>query len=111
VAVWQPAWFWALLLFVPLLATWSIWVGTAISVRAGDVRAAQQLGTLASLPPLALTALMSFQVVHPSVHVTAMLALALAVIDVAAWRLVSAMFDREQLVTGTRATRGSPGRA
>ena len=38
------------LLFTPLLAGWSIWVGIAISARSLDVRAAQQLGTFASLP-------------------------------------------------------------
>lgn len=37
-------------LFAPLLAGWSIAVGTAISARASDVRIAQQLGTVASLP-------------------------------------------------------------
>jgi len=29
--VWQPSWFLAELLFAPLLAAWSVWVGTAIS--------------------------------------------------------------------------------
>ena len=41
----------AQLLFTPLLAGWSIWVGIAISARSSDFRVAQQLGTLASLPP------------------------------------------------------------
>ncbi len=31
-------------LFTPLLAGWSIWVGMAISTRTSDVRVAQQLG-------------------------------------------------------------------
>ena len=53
------------LLFTPLLAGWSIWVGIAISARSVDVRAAQQLGTLASLPPLAIVALMSLNVITP----------------------------------------------
>jgi len=110
-AVWQPSWFVAQLLFAPLLASWSIWIGTAISARATDVRAAQQLGTLASLPPLALTALMSFQVIHPGLTVAAVVAVVLAGIDVAAWRAVSAMFDRERLITGARAGRGRLGQA
>jgi ABC-type Na+ efflux pump permease subunit len=38
------------ILFAPLLAGWSIWVGIGISARASDVRVAQQLGTLSSLP-------------------------------------------------------------
>ena len=39
----------ALFLFAPLLAGWAVVVGMAISVRASEVRVAQQLGTLASL--------------------------------------------------------------
>ena len=38
------------LLFTPLLAGWSIWVGIAISARSSDIRAAQQLSIFASLP-------------------------------------------------------------
>jgi len=102
-AVWQPSWFVAELLFVPLLATWATWVGTAISARSSDVRVAQQLGTLASLPALGFTSLMSFQVLKPTVTVALIVALALVVIDVGAWRVVSRMFDRERLITGARA--------
>lgn len=102
-AVWQPAWFLAELLFAPLLAAWSVWVGTAISARSSDVRVAQQLGTLASLPALVFPLLMSLQVFKPTVTVAVVVALALAAIDVAAWRIVSKMFDRERLITGTSA--------
>lgn len=90
------------LLFTPLLAGWSIWVGIAISTRASDVRVAQQLSVLASLPLLAVTSLMSFGVIRPTLTVALGLAAAVAAIDGAAWRIVSAMFDRERLVTGIR---------
>ncbi len=90
------------LLFTPLLAGWSIWVGIAISARSSDVRVAQQLGTLASLPPLAVTALLSFGVIRQSVVLGVALGAALLLVDVLGWRIVSAMFDRERLVTGTR---------
>lgn len=100
--LWQPAWFVAEVLFVPLLATWSTWVGTAISARSSDVRVSQQLGTLASLPVLALTSLMSFQVIKPTVLVAVIIAIALVVIDVAAWRIVSRMFNRERLIIGVK---------
>jgi ABC-2 type transport system permease protein len=90
----------AQVVFTPLLAGWAIWVGMAVSARSSDVRVAQQLGTLASLPPLALTALMSFGVITPTFTLALVLALALLAIDVLAWRVVSAMFDRELLVTG-----------
>jgi ABC-2 type transport system permease protein len=90
------------LLFTPLVAGWSIWVGIAISTRASDVRAAQQLSIFASLPPLAIVALMSFNVITPSVGLALGLAAALLVIDGLAWRVVAAMFDRERLIVGGR---------
>jgi ABC-2 type transport system permease protein len=92
-------------LFAPLLAGWSIAVGTAISTRASDVRIAQQLGALASLPPLAATALVSFQVITPSVGVALGFGFGLLAIDVVMWRVVATLFDRERLITGSRATR------
>jgi ABC-type Na+ efflux pump permease subunit len=102
-AVWQPSWFLAELLFAPLLAAWSVWVGTAISARSSDVRVAQQLGTLASLPALVFPLLMSLQIFKPTVTVAIVIAVVLAVIDVGAWRIVSKMFDRERLITGASA--------
>ena len=90
------------LLFTPLVAGWSIWVGIAISSRMSDVRAAQQLAVLASLPPVAIVALMNFNVIAASLGLALGLAGALLLLDLMAWRLVAAMFDRERLVTGTR---------
>jgi ABC-2 type transport system permease protein len=92
----------AQLLFTPLLAAWSIWAGIAISARSSDVRVAQQLSIFASLPPLAVASLMSFSVIQPSFALAFGLALPLVVIDALGWRIVSVMFDRERLVTGTR---------
>jgi ABC-2 type transport system permease protein len=94
-------------LFTPLLAVWSIWVGIAMSVRARDVRVAQQLATLASLPALGFAALISFRVLTPSVPLAVGLAFALLAVDVVAWRLVSRLFDRERLITGTSAPRSA----
>jgi ABC-type Na+ efflux pump permease subunit len=54
------------LLFTPLLAGWSIWVGIAITARSSDVRVAQQLAVVATFPPLALVALMSLDVITPT---------------------------------------------
>ena len=90
------------LLFTPLLAGWSIWVGIAVSARSTDVRVAQQLSVLASLPLLAILALMSFNVITPSTGLAVGLAAALLTVDLLAWRAVAAMFDRERLITGTR---------
>jgi len=95
------------LLFTPLLALWSIWVGIGISSRATDVRVAQQLATLASLPLLAFTSLISFQILTPSVPLAIGLALALVAIDLAGWRIVARLFDRERLITG-RPSKSAP---
>jgi ABC-type transport system involved in multi-copper enzyme maturation permease subunit len=97
------------LLFAPLLAGWSIWVGIGISTRASDVRVAQQLGTLASIPPLAVVALVSFNVITPSFTVSLAFALGLLAGDVVLWRIVSAMFDRERLIVGASAQRAQSG--
>ena len=88
------------LLFVPLLAGWSIWVGIAISARSRDVRAAQQLGMVASLLPLVVIGLLSWAgVIQQAIVVVAA---ALLLIDLLGWRIVSTMFDRERLVTGVK---------
>lgn len=90
------------LLFTPLVAGWSIWAGIAISTRMSDVRAAQQLTVFASLPPVAIVALMNFNVITPSLGLALGLAAGLLLIDGLAWRVVAAMFDRERLITGRR---------
>lgn len=90
----------AALVFIPLLAAWAIWVGLAISTRVTDTRVAQQLSLLASLPPFALTALMSFQVISPTFGLAAALAGGLLAIDCLACLVVARMFDRERLITG-----------
>ncbi len=91
------------ILFAPLLAGWSIWVGLGISARANEVRVAQQLSTLASLPALGVVALVSFNVFTPSFAVSLGFALGLLAADVIMWLVVSGMFDRERLITGARA--------
>ena len=91
------------LVFIPLLSAWAVWVGLAISARASETRVAQQLAPLAALPPTAVTALFSFHVVTPSFGLAAALAGGLLAIDCAACFFVARMFDRERLVTGTKA--------
>jgi hypothetical protein len=90
------------LLFTPLLAGWSIWVGIAISARTSDVRVAQQLGVFASLPPLAIIALMQFDVISPSTGLSLGLGAGLLIVEGLGWRALAEIFDRERLVTGTR---------
>ena len=91
-----------LLLFTPLVAGWSIWIGIAISARMTDVRAAAQVSGLASLPAIAVAALIAFNVVHATLGLALGLAAALLALDGLGWRIMLAMFDRERLIVGTR---------
>ena len=90
------------LVFTPLLAGWSIWVGIAVSARSSDVRVAQQLSVFANLPPVAIVALLGFNVLTPSTGLVVGLAAALLALDAVGWRVVAAMFDRERLIVGAR---------
>lgn len=85
-----------------LLAGWSIWLGIAISTRASEVRVAQQLGLLANLPSVAMTTLLAYNVIHPTLAIAIGGAFLLLVLNRLGWRATSAMFDRERLITGTR---------
>jgi ABC-type transport system involved in multi-copper enzyme maturation permease subunit len=88
--------------FTPLFAAWSTWVGISISTRSSDVRVAQQLSLLANLPFLLLTSLIGFDVIPATVGLFLGLGLLLLVLDGLGWRIASAAFDRERLITGTR---------
>jgi ABC-type transport system involved in multi-copper enzyme maturation permease subunit len=92
----------AQLLLTPLLAGFSIWIGIAISTRSSDARVAQQLSLLASLPLVLLTSLIAFDVIHATTGLLLGLGVALLVVDVQGWRVVSPMFDRELLITGSK---------
>jgi ABC-2 type transport system permease protein len=92
----------AQLLFTPLLAGWSIWVGIAISTRASDVRTAQQLGLLATLPSVFVVVLVAFNVIEPTLGVGLAAAALLAALNLAGWRIATRLFDRERLVSGSR---------
>lgn len=92
----------AQVIFTPLLATWSIWVSMAISTKSTDFRAAQQLSTLASIPSVIVSALVSFDVIHATLGVALGFGGLLLVLDRLGWRMVAALFDRERLITGTR---------
>jgi ABC-2 type transport system permease protein len=105
---WHPPQLLAQLLFTPLLALWTIWLGIGISTRTRDARVAQQLATVAGLPLLGFTSLVSFQIITPSVPLAIALALMLLTIDLAAWRVVSRLFDRERLITGHHPNHDSP---
>lgn len=92
----------AQLIFTPLLSAWSIWVGIAISARSSDPRTAQQFSILASLPTVAVTSLIAFDVIHPTLRVAFAFGIALLLLIRLGWRVASALFDRERLITNTR---------
>ena len=90
----------AQLLFTPLLACWTVWVAIAISTRSSDVRVAQQLGVLASLPPVFITVMIALNVIEPTPQLAIGCGALLILLDVFGWRLVSGLFDRERLISG-----------
>jgi ABC-2 type transport system permease protein len=89
-------------LFTPPLAAWSIWLGIGVSARSNDVRTAQQLAALGSLPCVAVSSLIAYNVIHPTVRLAGILLIALLALDRIGWRVVSAAFDRERLITSTK---------
>jgi ABC-2 type transport system permease protein len=101
-ALLQPSVLLAQVVFTPLLAAWSIWVAIGISTRSSDVRVAQQLGLLASLPSVLVTTLLAYEVIPPTPQLALGLFVLLVVLDLSGWRVVSAMFDRERLITAVR---------
>jgi ABC-type Na+ efflux pump permease subunit len=92
----------AQLLFTPLLAALSIWIGIGVSARTNDIRTAQQLSTLASLPTVAVTSLIAYKVIPTTPRVAFAFGVALLVVDRLGWRVTSATFDRERLITNTK---------
>jgi ABC-2 type transport system permease protein len=101
-ALFRPADLLAQLVFTPLLAGWSIWVAIVISTRFNDVRVAQQLSTVASLPSVALTTVIALNVIHPSLQTAILAAVILLLLNRIGWRVASMLFDRERLITGTK---------
>jgi len=90
----------AQVVFTPLLAAWSIWVGIAISTRTSDARVAQQLSVISSLPLLLLTVAIAFGIIEPSLELAVILGAILLVGDAVGWRLIAPLFDRERLISG-----------
>ena len=89
-------------LFTPLLAMWSIWVGIAVSSRSSDVRVAQQVGLLVSLPPVFVAVFAALNVIAPTLGLAVASAVALLVLDGLGWRITSRLFDRERLIAGQK---------
>jgi ABC-2 type transport system permease protein len=83
----------------PTLASYSIIVGLLISARSTDIRVAQQLSVLASLPLLVVVSVTSFQVggKGPGFYLAA--SAVILVIDAVGLRLATRAFNRERLLS------------
>jgi ABC-type transport system involved in multi-copper enzyme maturation permease subunit len=92
----------AQLLFTPLLASWSIWVGIAISAKSSDPRTAGQISVLMSLPTVAVTTLIALNVIPATLGIAVVFGAALLVLVLVGWRVVSVIFDPERLITTTK---------
>ena len=90
----------AQVVFTPLLAAWSIWVGIAVSTRTSDARVAQQMSVLSSLPLLLVTIAIAFNVVQPNLELAVALGVVLLIGDIVAWRVIAPLVDRERLIAG-----------
>lgn len=92
----------AQVVFTPLLAGWSIWVGMAISARSNDVRSAGQVSVLVSLPAVAVTSLIAYNVIPADPKVVFGFGVGLLVLNRLGLRAASVFFDRERLITSTK---------
>ncbi len=92
----------AQLVFTPLLVTWSIWIGMAISARSSDIRTAGQVSILVSLPTVALTYAHRVQRDPRQFPHRAGFGIGLLVLDRLGWRVATSLFDRERLITTTK---------
>ena len=92
----------AQVLLTPALGFLVIWIGVAVSTRMSDIRVAQQITLLGSLPLLVVTSLLAFDTIHLTTGIAVALVSVLVALDAAGWRLVSRLFDRERLIAGVR---------
>lgn len=87
------------IVFTPLVAAWSIWIGIAISARASDIRVAQQIAIPMSLPTVAVALLVAANVIPATLATACVLAAVLIALNVLGWRVSIALFDPERLIT------------
>lgn len=92
----------AQVVYTPLLAAWSIWVGIAISARTNDPRTSQQFSILASLPAVAVTSLIAFNVIPVNPRVAFGFGIGLLFLVRVGWRVASRLFDRERLIASLK---------
>lgn len=74
----------------------------AISTRSRDLRAASQVSALVSLPAVAVTSLIAFDVIPASLGVALAFGIGLLVLDRPGWKAATVLIDRERLITSTK---------
>ena len=97
--VFRPGWIVAQLALAPAVAVLAIEVGMAVSLRSSDIRVAQQVAGLAMLPVLGGLVLFTLGVLEPTATTMLACAVVIGAVDVAGWRLLVRLFDRERLLT------------
>jgi ABC-2 type transport system permease protein len=83
----------------PVLGVLAIEVSLLISSRSSDIRVAQQMSAVSVLPAVAVTSLFAYGVIEPTPGRYLLVAAVIGVIDLAGWRLVTRLFDRERVLT------------
>ncbi len=91
-----------LLLLIPLVAALSVQMSVLVSARVSDVRSAQQIGALVSVPFLALYITVEIGAVTLDARSVALVALVLAALLVGLFFLARATFNREEILTRWR---------
>ena len=91
-----------MLLLVPLAAITAIEVSIIISARVNDIRTAQQLGSLIVIPFALLYVLGEVNAFPLTVPYLLLLAAIILVVDVVLFRLATATFNREEILTKWR---------
>lgn len=89
----------AQIVFTPLVACWSIWIGITVSARASDIRIAQQIAIPSSLPSFAVALLVAVNVIPATLLTACLFAVILIGLNVLGWRVSVASFDPERLIT------------
>ncbi len=89
-----------MLLLVPLAATTAVEVSVIISARVNDVRTAQQLGSLIVIPFALIYVLGEVNAFPLTVPYLLILSAVILVVDIGLFRLSTATFNREEILTG-----------
>jgi ABC-2 type transport system permease protein len=96
-----PTVYWALVtgIVIPLACVLSVEANIIISSRINDIRAAQQIGAIITLPLLLITVLPSIIPILPMVTLALILSGGLAVADIGLFYLSKTIFQREEILT------------